>query len=130
MTIVFRRTVWRLAVLGLAAFGLPQAFAQDYPNRPIRLIVTSPAGSVSDVRARWVAERLNTAFSKPIVVDNRGGTGGNIGAELAAKSPKDGYTLVMVHQGTLALNPHIYTRVGYDPIADFAPIRACRGTNT
>ena len=122
MAIVFRRTVGCLAVFALAAVALPQSFAQDYPNRPIRLIVTSPAGSVSDVRARWVAERLNTAFTKTIVVDNRGGAGGNIGAELAAKSPKDGYTLVIVHQGTLVLNPHIYKRVGYDAIADFAPI--------
>ena len=66
-----------------------QAVAQDYPSRPIRLIVTSAAGSVSDIRARWMAERLNAALGKTIVVDNRGGAGGNIGAELAAKSPKD-----------------------------------------
>ena len=98
------------------------AFAQAYPARPIRLIVTSPAGSVSDIRARWVSERLTTALGKPIVVDNRGGAGGNIGAEAAAKSPKDGYTLLIFHQGTAALNPHMYSRPGYDPIADFAPI--------
>jgi tripartite-type tricarboxylate transporter receptor subunit TctC len=97
-------------------------FAQTYPIKPIRLIVTSPAGSVSDIRARWVSERLNAALGKSIVIDNRGGAGGNIGAEAAAKSPKDGYTLVIIHQGTAALNPHMYARPGYDPIADFAPI--------
>jgi tripartite-type tricarboxylate transporter receptor subunit TctC len=97
-------------------------FAQTYPTKPIRLIVTSPAGSVSDIRARWVSERLNAALGKSIVIDNRGGAGGNIGAEAAAKSPKDGYTLVIIHQGTAALNPHMYARPGYDPIADFAPI--------
>src|SRR5262249_29514267 len=82
--------------------------APTYPVRPIRLIVTAPAGSVSDIRARWVSERLNAALGKSIVVDNRGGAGGNIGAEAAAKSPKDGYTLLIIHQGTAALNPHMY----------------------
>jgi tripartite-type tricarboxylate transporter receptor subunit TctC len=113
MAIGFRRIACCLVVLlALAAFAPCQSFAQDYPNRPIRLI-TGPAGGVADIRARWVAERLNTALGKTIVVDNRGGAGGNIGMELAAKSPKDGYTLIIVHQGTLALNPHIYKRVGY-----------------
>ena len=97
-------------------------FAQTYPVKPIRLIVTSPAGSVSDIRARWVSERLTMALGRSIVVDNRGGAGGNIGAEAAAKSPKDGYTLVIIHQGTAALNPHMYAHPGYDPIVDFAPI--------
>ena len=115
-----------LALKPIAAitFGLlcsTSAFAQGYPAKPIRLIAGAP-GSVSDIRARWVSERLNAALGRPIVVDNRGGAGGNIGMEVAAKSPKDGYTLVIVHQGTLALNPHIYARLGYDPIADFAPI--------
>jgi tripartite-type tricarboxylate transporter receptor subunit TctC len=107
------------------AFGLlwaTSACPQAYPVKPIRLIVTAAPGSVSDIRGRWVSERLNAALGKPIVVDNRSGAGGNIGMEVAAKSPKDGYTLVIVHQGTLALNPHIYARPGYDPIADFAPI--------
>jgi tripartite-type tricarboxylate transporter receptor subunit TctC len=115
-----------LPKLALAiAFGLlwtTCTFAQTYPAKPIRLIVTGPAGSVSDIRARWVSERLNAALGRSIVVDNRGGAGGNIGAEAAAKSPKDGYTLVIIHQGTAALNPHMYARPGYDPIADFAPI--------
>lgn len=106
-------------------FGLlwsTSAFPQVFPAKPIRLIVTGAAGSVSDIRARWVSERLNAALGRSIVVDNRSGAGGNIGMEVAAKSPKDGYTLVIVHQGTLALNPHIYARLGYDPIADFVPI--------
>lgn len=109
----------------LIAFGLlwtTCTFAQTYPTKPIRLIVTGPAGSVSDIRARWVSERLTAALGKSIVVDNRGGAGGNIGAEAAAKSPKDGYTLVIIHQGIAALNPHMYARPGYDPITDFAPI--------
>ena len=122
MTIGPRRIACCLAVfLAPAAFAPCQSFGQDYPNRPIRLIAGA-AGSVSDIRARWVAERLNTALGKTIVVDNRGGAGGNIGMELAAKSARDGYTLAIVHQGTLALNPHIYKHVGYDPITDFTPI--------
>src|SRR5262245_62401925 len=104
MAIGFRRTACCLVVLlALAAFAPCQSFGQDYPNRPIRLI-TGSAGSVSDIRARWVAERLNIALGKSIVVDNRGGAGGNIGTEMAAKSTKDGYTLIIVDQGTLALN--------------------------
>ena len=111
--------------IAAVAFGLPWSacvFAQGYPAKPIRLIVTGAPGSVSDIRGRWVSERLNAVLGRPIVVDNRSGAGGNIGMEVAARSPKDGYTLVVVHQGTLALNPHIYARLGYDPIGDFAPI--------
>lgn len=106
--------------LGLVSAGA--AYPQAYPSKPIRLIALGPAGSVSDLRARWIADKLNAALGQPIIVDNRAGAGGNIGAEIAAKSPKDGYTLVLVHQGTLTLNPHLYTRLGYDPITDFAPI--------
>lgn len=106
----------------LGLLTIAPAYPQAYPSKPIRLIALGPAGSVSDLRARWVAEKLNAALGQPIVVDNRAGAGGNIGAEVAAKSPRDGYTLVVVHQGTLTLNPHLYARLGYDPIADFAPI--------
>jgi tripartite-type tricarboxylate transporter receptor subunit TctC len=111
-------------IVGLVvALSIPTtAFPQAYPSKPIRLIALGPAGSVSDLRARWVAEKLNAALGQSIVVDNRPGAGGNIGAEVAAKSPRDGYTLVLVHQGTLTLNPHIYPRLGYDPIVDYALI--------
>lgn len=114
----------RLAVLLLSVLAVPTlpALAQPYPSKPVRLIAPAPPGSPVDIRARWVAEKLAPALAQPIVVENKAGAGGNIGTEAAAKSSADGYTLVIVHQGTLAINPHIYGRTGYDAIADFAPI--------
>lgn len=113
----------RLAIAFLLAgiVVLPAA-AQHYPTGPIRLIAPGPAGSPRDLRARWVAAQLAPALGQPVVVDNRAGAGGNIGMEAAAKSPADGQTLVIVDLGTLAQNPHLYARAGYDPITDFAPI--------
>lgn len=109
-----------LATLVLGALSAA-ASAQAYPSKPIRLITGSPGGA-TDVRARWLAERLRPALGQPIVVDNRGSAGGTIGTEAAAKSTPDGYTVVLVHQGTIAIAPYIYARLGYDPIADLAPV--------
>src|SRR5688572_13409346 len=102
----------------LAAFP---AAAQQYPAQPIRLIAPAPPGSPVDIRARWVAQQL-APLGQPVLVDNRAGAGGNVGAELAARSRPDGYTLVVVHQGIVAFNPHLYARTGFDPVKDFAPI--------
>ena len=99
-----------------------QAAAQQYPAQPVRLIAPAPPGSPVDIRARWVAERLAPALGQPVVVENRAGAGGNLGAEAAAKSRPDGHTLVVVHQGIVAVNPHLYARTGFDPLKDFAPI--------
>lgn len=110
---------WLLAIG--AALNVP-TFAQTYPSKPIRLIAPSVAGSPVDIRARWLSEKLVPALGQPIVVDNRAGAGGSIGTAVAAKSVPDGYTLLLVHQGTLAINPHLYARTGYDAIADFAPV--------
>jgi tripartite-type tricarboxylate transporter receptor subunit TctC len=98
------------------------ACPQTYPIKPIRLITPGSPGSATDLRARWLAPRLSAALGQPIVIDNRAGAGGSIATEVAAKSAADGYTLLVVHQGTLALNPHIYARLGYDPLSSFAPI--------
>src|SRR5262245_61055502 len=113
------------AMASLIAFGAAlgsQALAQAYPSRPIRLIVPSTPGSPPDVRARWLAEKLLPALGQPVVVDNKAGAAGGIAMTVGARSAADGYTLVLAHQGTLAINPHIYARPGYDPIADFAPV--------
>lgn len=110
------------ALLALLLAIPAHVHAQAYPSRPIRLIAPSPPASPVDIRARWVADQLAPALGQAIVVDNRPGAGGNIGTEAAAKSAADGYTLVIVHHGTMAVNPHIYARAGYDPVADFAPI--------
>jgi len=109
-----------LIVLGAIWSGA--AFAQAYPSKPIRLIAPSTPGSVVDIRARWIADALAPALGQPVVVDNRAGAGGTIGTEAAARSPADGYTLVLAHQGTFAIGPHLYTRTGYDAIGDFAPV--------
>jgi tripartite-type tricarboxylate transporter receptor subunit TctC len=106
----------------LALLLATQAAAQQYPAQPVRLIAPAPPGSPVDIRARWVAERLSPALGQPVVVENRAGAGGNLGAEAAAKSRPDGHTLVVVHQGILAVNPHLYARTGFDPLKDFAPI--------
>jgi tripartite-type tricarboxylate transporter receptor subunit TctC len=98
------------------------AAAQDYPTRPITLIVPFPAGGGVDAVARIVADKLGQALGQPIVVDNRGGAGGVIGTRLAARAAPDGYTLVMAHTGTTSINPTLYANPGYDPRKDFAPI--------
>jgi tripartite-type tricarboxylate transporter receptor subunit TctC len=110
--------------LGLVAATLPWplAFAQPYPAKPVRVIVAGPPGSVTDVRARWLSEKLTPALGQPVFVENRPGAGGNVGTEAAAKSAPDGYTILLVHQGTMAINPHVYGSTGYDPLTDFAPL--------
>jgi len=88
----------------------------------LRIIVPGGAGGVTDIRARWLAERLWPVLGQPIVVDNRPGAGGNLGTVAAARSAPDGYTLVIVHVGTMAINPHLYANAGYDPLTDLTPI--------
>jgi tripartite-type tricarboxylate transporter receptor subunit TctC len=113
-----------LLVLGCTALvGLATAAAAEvYPSKPIRMLVTATPGGPPDILARWLAERLGPALAVPIVVDNRPGAGGNVAMQAAAHSAPDGYTLVVAGQGPFALNPHMYAKPGYDPIADFAPI--------
>jgi tripartite-type tricarboxylate transporter receptor subunit TctC len=107
-----------LLVAGVAAAG----HAQSYPTGPLRIIAPSPPGSPRDIRARWVADRLAPLLGQPVIVENKAGAGGNIGMEAAAKSRPDGHTLVIVDLGTMAQNPHLYPRTGYDPLADFTPV--------
>jgi len=119
-----RRTGFAAAVVGLAlglGLALPAA-AQDYPSRAITLIVPYPAGGGVDAMARIVGEKLSAALGQQVVVDNRGGGGGNIGTRAVAKSPPDGYTLLLGHTGTISINPSLYVNAGYDPRKDFAPI--------
>jgi tripartite-type tricarboxylate transporter receptor subunit TctC len=115
-----RITIWLQAMVLSAGTGF--ASAQSYPAKPVRLIAPSGPGSPSDIRARWIADKLSLALGQPVVVENKAGAGGNIGTEAAAKSAPDGYTLILAHQGTFAINPHIYARTGYDPVKDFAPV--------
>ncbi len=93
-----------------------------YPNHPIRLVVPMPAGGGTDVWARVIAERLSQVLGQRVLVDNRPGAGTTIGAELVARAPADGYTLLVGDIGTYALNPHLYRKLPYDPVRDFTPV--------
>src|SRR5260370_18603654 len=98
------------------------AIAQAYPTKPIRLVVPFPAGGSLDVVARAIGQELTEVWGQPVVVDNRPGAGGNIGADLVAKSAPDGYTILEGALSTHAVNVSLYTKMPYDPVRDFAPI--------
>ena len=103
-----------------AAFLAPAvAGAQAYPAKPLRLIIPFGPGGTNDILGRLVALRLGEALGQQIIPDNRGGAGGSIGMEVAAKSPPDGYTIAIGHIGTLAVNKTLYSRLGYDPVKSF-----------
>jgi tripartite-type tricarboxylate transporter receptor subunit TctC len=98
------------------------AFAQAYPNRPVKMVVPFPAGGPTDIVARPLAQKLSEALGQQVVIENKGGAGGNIGADTVAKSAPDGYTLLMGTVGTHAINASLYKKLPYDPVKDFAPI--------
>lgn len=110
-----------LAALTLTIFTAG-AQAQTYPTRPIKLIVPFPAGGTTDILARAVGAELTKSFGQSVIVENRAGAGGNIGADIVAKSPADGYTLLMGTVGTHGINQSLYTKLPFDPIKDFAPV--------
>jgi tripartite-type tricarboxylate transporter receptor subunit TctC len=105
------------------AVGTVMAQAQSYPSRPIKLVLTTPAGGPNEFIVRILAERLGAALGQPVVVDNRpGGAGGTIGAKFVAGADPDGHTLMFVAPGPLVIAPAVYKNIGYDPLKDFAPI--------
>jgi len=116
-----RRSSFVAAVLA-AALAAGGAAAQDYPNRPIRLVVAFAAGGTTDFVARQLAERAKASLGQSIVVENKPGANGAIGAEYVAKSEPDGYTLFFSTAGALAINPTMRSDLPYDPIKDFTPI--------
>jgi tripartite-type tricarboxylate transporter receptor subunit TctC len=104
-------------------FLLPfAAAAQTYPSKPVRLIVPFAPGGATDVIARLAGQKLSEQLGQPFLVDNRPGANGNIGTEVAVKSPADGYTLVMSYDGTMAINPSVYRKMPFDPVKDLAPV--------
>src|SRR5260221_8764385 len=107
--------------LTLAALATTAA-AQDYPTRPITLVVPYAAGGGNDIMARVAADKMSPVIGQQIVIENRGGAGGSIATRAVAKAAPDGYTLVLGGTGTLAINPTLYSNVGYDPRKDFEPI--------
>jgi len=111
--------VWLCAAL--AGMAMPTA-AQQYPVRPVRLISPNPAGGANDLIGRIVAQKIGELLGQPMVMDNRGGAGGTIGTEMAARAAPDGYTLFVGSQSTVTVAPHIYSNLKYDVLRDFAPI--------
>ena len=109
----------RLALATVALVGAPsyaQDAARNYPERPIRVIVTFTPGGPTDIVARAVSQKLSEAWGQAVVVDNRPGAGGNIGMDLVAKAPADGYTLVLGSFGPMVISPFVYTKLPYDPV--------------
>jgi len=117
---------WKSGFALASLFALPAliagpVFAQSYPSKPIRFIVPWPPGGGADIMSRLVNQPLGDALGQQVVIDNRGGAAGNIGAEVAAKSPPDGYTIVFAYSGTHSINPHIYRKMPFKE-TDLAPI--------
>lgn len=115
-----RRLLLCSAVL-CAACSAP-VLAQTYPTKPIHLMVPFTPGGSSDILARAIGQKLSEAWGQPVVIDNVPGAGGSVGADRAAKAAPDGYTLLMGHIGTLAVNPSIYPKLPYDPVKSFTPV--------
>jgi len=111
-----------LAAIAFVATTPAAAQGAAYPTKPVRLVVPFPAGGTTDILARAVAQKLSETWGQQVIVDNRPGAGGNIGSELVAKSPPDGYTLLMGTVGTHAINPSLYAKMPYNHVKDFTPV--------
>jgi tripartite-type tricarboxylate transporter receptor subunit TctC len=116
-----RRTVLAASLLALS-LAAPAAWAQAWPSKPVRIVVNFPPGGAADQIARLIGIPLAEALGQPVVVENRAGANGNIGGEAVAKSPADGYTLLMSSGGMVSVNPHIYPRMAFNPGKDLVPV--------
>jgi tripartite-type tricarboxylate transporter receptor subunit TctC len=116
------RAFIRLAALASAALVAAAAPAQDYPAKPVRIIVGYTTGGGNDLIARLIAPRMSESLGQPVIIENRPGAQSIIAAELVAKSPPDGYTLLMGPTGPMAMNPATYSKLPYSPTRDFAPV--------
>jgi tripartite-type tricarboxylate transporter receptor subunit TctC len=114
----------RLGALALACVLAPAVQAQAWPSKPLKIVVNFPPGGAADQIARSVAAPLQTVLGQTVVVENRAGSGGNIGGDVVAKSPPDGYTLLMSSGGMVSVNPHIYAKMPFDPAKDLVPVAA------
>mgnify|MGYP000193277076 FL=1 len=119
------RRLWVRSTLAALALGLglgAQAQAPAYPSKPIRLVVPFTPGGVTDTSGRLIAEQLGKRLGQQVIVDNKPGASGNIGTQLVASAEPDGYTLLLGFDGTMVINPHVFPKVGFDTLKDFAPI--------
>jgi tripartite-type tricarboxylate transporter receptor subunit TctC len=132
MTPLLRTAIAGALLALLPATALAQAKGKaakdEYPNKPVRLIVAFPPGGSTDIIARLVGQKLSERLGQQVIIDNRGGAGGMIGTELAARSPADGYTLTMGTTSTHVIAPAAYPSVKYDPVKDFAPLTLVAST--
>jgi tripartite-type tricarboxylate transporter receptor subunit TctC len=117
-----KTTLCGLAFAMLVAPCMQPLLAQDYPAKTIRIVVPYPAGGTADMLARTIGQKMTESLGQQVIIDNRPGAGGNIGADLAARAAPDGYTFLMGTVATHAINPHLYAKMPYDPAKDFAPI--------
>jgi tripartite-type tricarboxylate transporter receptor subunit TctC len=115
----------RLCALPLLLLLASITRAQDYPAKPVKIVVPYSAGGNADILGRTLAQKLGDALKQPFVVENRAGANGGIGTDFVAKSPADGYTLLVTASGPFTVNPTLYKSVPYDPVKDFAPISEC-----
>jgi tripartite-type tricarboxylate transporter receptor subunit TctC len=116
------RRLINVAAAACLALAASLAHAQAYPAKPIRIVVPFPPGGATDILARAAGQKLTETLGQPVIIDNRPGAGGNIGSELVAKSPNDGYTLLMGTVGTHAINASLYAKMPYDHVKDFVPV--------
>ena len=112
----------RRITLALAAAALATSAVAKYPEKPIKIIVPYPPGGTSDILARAVGQKLSEEWKQPVVVENKPGATGNIGADFVAKSPADGYTLLLADIGSLAISPSVFATLPFDPVKDFSPV--------
>ena len=117
-----RRVLRLIFVAAVFSIAPAPVLAQEYPVKPVRLVVPFTPGGTTDILGRLVAQKLTESLGRQVLVDNRPGAGGTIGVEIVAKSPADGYTLVMGHIGTFGVNPTLYPKLPYDAVKDFQPI--------
>src|ERR1700761_5685722 len=122
MTVSRRTIVGGLAAASTATFIPRRWLAADYPARPIQLVVPFAAGGNADIVGRIAGDLIGRGLNGTVVVENRGGAGGGIGAEYVAKANPDGYTLLVGSNGPLTVNPFIHAKLGYDPLTDFVPV--------
>jgi tripartite-type tricarboxylate transporter receptor subunit TctC len=111
-----------LFILAMLHASVGGAFAQGYPVKPIRIVVPFTPGGSADILARAIGQKMSESLGQSIVIDNRPGSGGVIGSEVAARAPADGYTLMMGIAANIAINPALYPKLPYDPVRDFAPV--------